>query len=252
MYDQSHLVVIDAIDGAGKSTVIRAMTDWLKQQHLTIFDLVEYQRNHHALPDLEIHDSPLHAGIDVLLSAEPTYSWVGAALREEIIKTHSSYAYHGRVAAEAFALDRQVLFTRVILPFLQAKPNRWVIQDRGVISSLAYQPLQDEHIHLEWLLSLEGNRTELARPPELLLLLRLAPEEAMQRLENRGEKIDGHIYETATFQEKLAFRYRDPAVLAPYRDAGTKIVEIDASQSPEVVGKAACEALATILVPMKE
>ena len=246
MTDQGRLVVIDAIDGAGKSTVIRAMTDWLAQKNLAVFDLLAYQKEHHRLPDVEsAEESALHAA-DVLISAEPTYSWIGAAIREEIIKVHSGYSYHGKAAAEAFALDRQVLFTRVILPFLSAKPNRWVIQDRGLISSLAYQPLQDERVTLDWLLSLEGNRAELARPPELLLLLRLAPEEAMTRLSNRKEKVDGDIYETASFQEKLALRYRDPAVLAPYRDAGTRIIEIDASGSPEDVGKRACEALASL------
>lgn len=248
MNDRSRFIVIDAIDGAGKSTVIHAMTDWLKQQNLKIFDLVEYQKIHHRLPDPETKEETLLHEADVLLTAEPSYSWIGSAIREEIIKTHSGYSYHGRSAAEAFALDRQVLFTRVILPFLNERPNRWIIQDRGVISSLAYQPLQDERVTLEWLLSLEGNRAELARPPELLLLLRLAPEEAMQRLGNRAEKIDGHIYETASFQEKLAQRYRDPAVLAPYREAGTRIIEIDASRSPEEVGKSACEALASLIV----
>lgn len=235
--NQGKLIIVDAIDGAGKSTVINGIAEQLKGQGRTIFDLQAYQKEHHALPEGETIDA------DVLLSAEPTYCWVGSAIREEIIKSHSGRSYHGRAAAEAFALDRQVLFTRVILPFLSAKPDRWVIQDRGVITSLAYQPLQDERITLDWLLSLEGNRAELSRPPDLLLLLRLTPEEAMQRLAGRAHKVDGHIYENPTFQDRLALRYRDPAVLAPYASAGTTIREIDASKSPEDVVKAACSAI---------
>ncbi len=238
--NQGKLIIVDAIDGAGKSTVINSVAEWLKGQGLTVFDLQAYQKEHHALPEGETIDA------DVLISAEPTYSWVGAAIRHEIIKSHSGRSYHGRATAEAFALDRQVLFTRVILPFLSAKPNRWVIQDRGVITSLAYQPLQDERVTMDWLLSLEGNRAELSRPPDLLLLLRLTPDEAMQRLASRTHKIDGDIYENPTFQERLALRYRDPSVLAPYTSAGTKIIEIDASQSPENVSRSACAAIETL------
>lgn len=236
MTQAGKLIVIDAIDGAGKSTAIGAMVEWLKNQDKKPFDLIEFQKTHHRLPELEeLGDA------DLLLSAEPTYSWVGAAIREEIVKEHPDRTYDGKTAALAFALDRHILFTRLILPFLQTKPNAWVIQDRGTISSLAYQPLQDPSVTLDWLLTLDGNKLELSRPPDILLLLRLAPEEAMKRLDSRTEKLDGHIFEQATFQERLAARYRDPDVLAPYKNAGTSIIEIDASRSKEEVG-AACVA----------
>ena len=234
MTDQSRLIILDAIDGAGKSTVIRAMTDWLEVRGLRLFDLVAYMRAYKRLPEIS---DPLLQGSDVLLSAEPTYAWIGAAIREEIIKTHPDRQYDGFTAAYAFALDRQILFSRVILPYLAERPRRWVIQDRSLLSSLAYQPLQDERVTFEWLLSLQGNQHELSRPPDLMLLLTLSPEEAMRRLQGRGEKIDGHIYETHDFQSRLVARYRDPVITAPYREAGTRIVEIDASQSPQKVGK---------------
>jgi dTMP kinase len=236
--DQGKLVVMDAIDGAGKSTAIRAVTAWLADRGLMSFDLVAFMQQQHRLPEVEEIGE---AG--VLLSAEPTHCWIGSAIREEIIKSHPTRVYDGLTAAQAFALDRQVLFSRVVLPFLRAKPGRWVIQDRGLISSLAYQPLQDARITIEWLLGLEGNRLELSRPPELLLLLRLTPDEAMRRLEGRGEKVDEHVFENLSFQEKLAARYRDPDVLRPYREAGTRIVEIDAAQSPEAVGRSVCAEL---------
>ncbi len=236
MTQAGKLVVIDAIDGAGKSTAIGAMVEWLKSQGKKPFDLIEFQKTHHRLPELEeLGDANL------LLSAEPTYSWVGAAIREELIKEHPDRTYDGKTTALAFALDRHILFSSLILPFLQRKPDAWVIQDRGAISSLAYQPLQDPNVTLDWLLTLDGNKLELSRPPDILLLLRLAPEEAMKRLDGRTEKLDGHIYEQATFQERLAARYRDPAVLAPYKNAGTPVVEVDASKTREEVG-AACVA----------
>jgi thymidylate kinase len=237
------LVIVDAIDGAGKYTAIKAMADHLAAKGLKIFNLSEYTQREHRLPSV---DEPGIAEADILISSEPTFCWIGAAIREEIIKAQVGRSYHAHAAAEAFALDRQVLFTRVILPFLQAKPNRYVLQERGVISSLAYQPLQDETVTVDWLLSLEGNRAELSRPPDLLFLLRLTSEEAMKRLGGRLDKVDGHIYEEQSFQERLIARYRDLEVLGPYQKAGTRIVEINANQSPEAVGQAVCNALAEL------
>lgn len=234
------LVIVDAIDGAGKYTAIKAMSEYLGAQGKKIFNLSEYTQREHRLPTV---DEPGICDADVLISSEPTFCWIGAAIREEIIKAQVGRSYHARAAAEAFALDRQVLFTRVILPFLQAKPDRFVLQERGVISSLAYQPLQDNTVTIDWLLSLEGNRAELSRPPNLLLLLRLSSEEAMKRLEGRFNKVDGHIYEELPFQERLIARYRDPEVLKPYQNLGTRIVEIDANQSPEAVGQEVCRVL---------
>lgn len=241
--DQGTFIVIDAIDGAGKSTAIRAMRTHLETKGLRVFDAVEYMQRERTLP---AHDLPELMQADVLISAEPTHAWIGSTIREEIISVKHGRSYDAFTAGQAFSLDRQVLFSRVILPFLEARPGRFVIQDRGLISSLAYQPLQDARVTIPWLLSLQGNILELSRPPELLLLLRLAPEEAMRRLAGRSDKQDGHVYEIPSFQEQLALRYRNEDVLKPYRDAGTRIEEIDASVSPENVGSACVSALSSL------
>lgn len=244
MPDQGRLIILDAIDGAGKSTATRAMADAFTRRSLRIFDLVAFMKEHGTLPE---YDDPGIREADVLLSAEPTYCWVGTAIREELIRAHPNRTYDGFAAAYGFALDRQILFSRVILPFLQSRPNRWVIQDRGVISSLAYQPLQDDRITLEWLLTLPGNKLELSRAPDLLMLLRLSPEEAMRRLSDRDANIDPQVYENYQFQAKLAARYRDPQVLAPYKDAGTRIAEIDASRTQAEVSQDVVRELETLL-----
>jgi thymidylate kinase len=243
MPDQGHFIVLDAIDGAGKSTAMKAMAEAFKLRSLRIFDLVAYTKQHGSLPEF---DDPEIRDADVLLSAEPTYCWVGTAIRDELIREHPGRSYDDFTAAQAFALDREILFSRVILPFLKARPDRWVIQDRGVISALAYQPLHDERVTLEWLLTLPGNKLELSRPPDLLMLLRLSPEEAMRRLGERDGNTDPQVYENYQFQAKLAARYRDPNVLAPYRDAGTRIVEIDASQTQAEVGQDVVRELETL------
>lgn len=240
MSQQGLFIVVDAIDGAGKSTALQAISKHLESKGKRLFDLVAFQKEHHRLPELaELAD------VDVLLSAEPTYSWAGLAVREELIKAHADRVHSGKVTAEGFSLDRYVLFSRVVLPFLNERPGRVVIQDRGVITSLAYQPLQDPSITLEWLQSLSGNALELSRPPELLFLLRITPEEAMERLSKRTEKQDGVVFENTDFQARVAMQYRSEAVLAPYKNGGTKVIEIDATQTPEQVAQALISYLPT-------
>ena len=235
MTSRGKLIVIDAIDGAGKTTAIKAVVDHLGSQGKRTFDLVAWSKSHHALPDV---DEPELMAADVMLSAEPTHTWVGAAVREELMRQHANRVNDGFIVAEGYSLDRYVLFTRVILPFLTDRPDRWVIQDRGVVTTLAYQPVQDERITVDWLSTLSGNRLELANPPDALILLRIMPEEAFARLAKRTDKQDNDIYSSNDFQARVATRYRSDEVLAPFRQAGTKIVEIDASRSPEEVSRA--------------
>lgn len=239
-----HFVVIDAIDGAGKSTAIKAIASFLEGKGLKTVSATEEMKRTGRVPEAS---DPTIAAADVLLCAEPTYAWIGAAIREEMILKHAERSYNGRITAEAYALDRAVLFSRLVLPFLAAHPNGWVVQDRGAITSFAYQPLQDPTISLDWLQNLEGNKIEMSRPPELLLLLRITPEEAMRRVDVRQTDGEKQIFEQTSFQEELALRYRDPEVLAPYQNAGTKIVEIDASQSPEAVAHDICAELTKLL-----
>lgn len=236
-YNTGMFIVIDAIDGAGKGTLIRGIADHLAAQGKRVFDLVSFMQTHQALPET---DNPDLAKADVLLSAEPTFCWIGSAIREEAIRSHADRAYDAQTIARLFSEDRLILSTRVILPFLAARADRWVIQDRGCITSLAYQPLDamrkgDTTVTEAWVAALPGNALELSHAPDLLLLLRLAPEEAMHRLDGRADKRDHAAFETLLFQQQLAARYRDPSVLKPYRETGTRIVEINAAQTPEQV-----------------
>lgn len=222
------LVVVDAIDGAGKTTAINGLADYLAERgHDKQFDLVDFQQRHHRLPELEeLGDA------EVLLAAEPTYSWIGAGIREELVKTHKDRSYSGMSAVRAFALDREILYKRVIIPFLATSPKHWVIQDRGLITSLAYQPLQDPSVDVSDVLMEPGNLTELSCPPDLLCLLTLDVSIAQNRLEGRKEKQDDHIFETKDFQRALAERYMLDEVRDPFADTGSVIVEIDASKTP--------------------
>lgn len=243
--NDGQLIVVEGIDGSGKSTILEAGKKWVQSQGLKIFDVVEFSEREHRLPDLkDIGDA------QVLMAAEPCFCWTGDSIRQEIIAKHDGVQsqsqsqkeeprYSGYETAEAFALDRLVLFRRVIIPFLQGHPDRLVFKDRGVGSSLAYQPLQDTSLTTLKLLELSGNAQSIAFAPTLLVLVRTEAAAAMARLEGRTEKQDNVIFEERGFQERLAIRFLSADVLGPFRQAGTEIAELDGNLPKEAMAQAA-------------
>ncbi|HWQ99275.1 MAG TPA: hypothetical protein VN397_00305 [Candidatus Methylomirabilis sp.] len=232
--DRGIFVQIDGIDGSGKSTLLASARNWAEKRGLKIFDVVDWSKREKTLPSLEdVSDA------DVLLTAEPTHAGIGWAIRNEIIRNGTPY--DAAMAAHAFALDRGVQYRRLILPFLAARPGRWVIQDRGLLTSLAYQPLQYETekrgdpITVEWLLSLPGNIIALERTPDVFVFLDIDPNIAHARLASRTDKRDDVRYEQADFQSVAAERFRSAPVTAPLTERGTRMFIIDGGKTKDEV-----------------
>lgn len=224
--DRGLYIQIDGIDGSGKSTLFRSAREWFGERVLSIFDAVEFSKSERRIPTLsDVGDA------DILFTSEPTHAWIGKAIREEIIRTGTPY--NARFAAEAYALDRAVQINRLVKPFLETKPGRWVVQDRGLISTLAYQPLQSElegdekRIDIEWLLSLQGNQIALDFTPDHFILLDLDADIARSRLDARHDKQDDARFEQIDFQRALSERYRTNEVTQPFHSKGTQIHRID-------------------------
>lgn len=236
--DQGRLIHIDGIDGSGKSTLLNAATAWANTQGLSTFDVVAWSKREHRLPTLDdVGDA------DVLFTAEPTHAGIGDVIRNEIIRDGSPY--DARFTAQAFALDRGVQYRRLILPFLRSRPGRWVMQDRGLSTSLAYQPLQSERdtvdpdarVTMDWLLTLDGNRITHEDPPDVFVFVDIDPNVALARLANRTEKFDNHLYEKEDFQVALAERYRHPDIHAVLTKRGTQFIIIDGGKTREEVAQ---------------
>lgn len=237
---------IDGIDGSGKSTLLNAARAWAEERGLRVVDTVAWSRENGRHPTLEdVGDA------DVLLTAEPTHAGIGKEIREEIIRTDTPY--DARFAAEAFALDRGVQYTRLILPFLNARSGRIVIQDRGLLSSLAYQPLQSEtdgsesRVDIPWLLTLEGNRIALSFPPDSFIFLDINPAIAKKRLANRAEKVDNHVYDASSFQIALAKRFRSEDVTEPFTSRGTRLLVMDGSKTREALAEEMRQILSSLM-----
>lgn len=228
--DKGRLIVVDAIDGAGKDTLARALKETLRLgSKLCNLDAVAKE----SRPLLyEPGDSEFFEPYDALFVSQPTYVGVGKVIREEIMKKSE---YNARSTAQAFSLDRHVLYERTILPFLRARSNRVVIQVRGLMSSLTYQTIQadDEgsRLTVQELLDLPGNALELSRRPDLILLLMVTPETAAKRLQGRTDKQDGDKFVDPRFQARVSLRYRSKEVLEPFKLLGSNIVFIDAEKT---------------------
>lgn len=219
------LVMFDGIDGSGKGTLVSALAAWAKKHHLKVFDLRAYNRRHHTLPE----PSELKR-YDVILSAEPTFSLVGQAIREEIVR-HNERVYTAMETAQAYALDRLILYRRVIIPALQA--GKYVFQERGFSTSICYQPIQKDTLSIRKILKLEGNQLALRYRPDLLVIVTVDPHLAMRRLTRRYDKKDAAIFEKLHFLQKAQRRFRATWFQKIFTQAGSRVEYIDTDQ-PQV------------------
>jgi dTMP kinase len=233
-------VMVDGIDGSGKSTIIQGIADWLKKNNLKIFDLKNYWIKHKNYPELY---KVLKA--DVIVSAEPTLVWVGEAIRQELIHNKGVEKYSARLTAEAFSIDRAILYKKIIIPAL--KVGRIIIQDRGVTTSLVYQPAQSGKISIKKLLKLEGNALALHWAPDILLIADVKPEIAMERLKKRIAKQDNVIFEKLAFQKKIYRRFKSRWFKNLLKNYGSQVAYIDAAQPPQQMIKEAIEILKTYI-----
>lgn len=153
MTNESFFIVIEGIDGAGKTSIAQQLRNVLEQTQ----------------------------GDGVLLTQEPhADSLVGAEIRAALAGNRPMSA---QSLALAFALNRSDHLVRIVEPFLQPA-GRIVICDRYVLSSLVYQA-RDE-ISMEAIYSLNS----WARPPNLTIVLTVSPMKAYERMRRREHKRD--------------------------------------------------------------
>ncbi len=211
-------VMIDGLDGSGKGTVVNALRDHLEKDGKKIFDLREYWKTTNDIPELsEV------MGYDVICSSEPTFSMIGKVIRDEIIKENSR-EYSGMSTAQAFALDREVLYRKLLIP--ARKAGKIIIQERGITTSLVYQPVQNEKIQLKEILGLPGNQLAIRNAPDMLLILRVEPRVVIERLRQR-EKKDNAIFENLFFQRKVQFRFESGWLNKLFTHHKSKVIYLD-------------------------
>jgi len=146
-------IVIDGIDGCGKSTMVNLMADKLSKNG------------------------------KVVSTAEPSQGPIGKVLRDFLKNKKIS----GEIDALLFAADRLWHVDNVIKPALEE--NTTVISDRYVGSSLAYQSAQKGCKNGEiddWVRELN----KFVIKPDLYIVLDIAPEDSLKRRDNFDEKFE--------------------------------------------------------------
>lgn len=134
-------IVLEGIDGCGKSTHAHLLAKWLEDQ-----------------------------GHTVLQTAEPTKSAVGRLTR---LVLSGELSVSPRTLALLFTGDRMGHVRREIVPALEQ--GKTVVCERYWYSTVAYQSAQG--LDREWLVSING----FAPEPDVALLLDVAPKEGEAR-----------------------------------------------------------------------
>lgn len=104
-------IVFEGIDGAGKSTQIKILKEWLEDN-----------------------------GLQVETVVEPTDSDVGKLIRKLLTQPNATSETMQKTLGLLFAADRLLLMDKITN---YEKENKVVLSDRSFISSLAYQDPQD-------------------------------------------------------------------------------------------------------------
>jgi len=154
---RGRFVVLEGIDGCGKSTQLKALADWLPRSGL------------------------LAAGAELHLTREPGGTALGQALRQLLLHPPGAAAPHPTAELLLYAADRAQHVEQVIAPALAA--GHWVLSDRYSGSTAAYQG-HGRGLPLPLIDQLEQIATA-GLQPDLTLWLDLPLDEACRR---RGDR----------------------------------------------------------------
>jgi thymidylate kinase len=235
-----NLIEIDGIDSCGKGVLYDVIKQWAIDDGLPVCDLVGINTNMEAnvVPSWEKLKKHITPGCKVLLVAEPMHAGIGKIVRGEITNkdANKENPYSPLSTAHAYALDRDVLYKRLVIPALEE--GVIVVSDRGAITSLVYQPIQAEmysgysrDLFLGHVLGMPGNQRELSHVPGLLALQQIAPEVAMAWQKNR-EKQDEVIFETLDFQQRAAMVYASDWLKEFFERRGSQVLHIAPGATP--------------------
>lgn len=170
-----HYIALEGIEGAGKSTVARLLADHLR-----------------------------NSGHEVVIVREPGGTSVGEGIRDVLL-----HGDHLEPWTEAllFAAQRAQLAAEVVRPALTE--GKWVISDRTVYSSLAYQG-GGRGLGVETVRVVNGAGL-LGSWPEMVILLELEPAVGL----SRQEVPDRIGAEGLEFQRKVADTFAMLANIEP-------------------------------------
>jgi dTMP kinase len=192
------LIVIEGLEGAGKTTAVNTVIDLLSKKN-----------------------------IKIITTREPGGTVIGELLRTIIKNPEYGNVLDNKSELLLLYAARIQLLEQLIKPALQL--GHWVVADRFELSTLAYQGggrgLNSNMINMLSSFCLEGFK------PDLTLYLDISPELGMERVKSRGK------YDRIE-QQSIDFFHRVHDEYIKYINAHSDISIIDASRPIQEVQRA--------------
>jgi dTMP kinase len=205
--ERGHFITLEGGEGVGKSTQVRALAEALKAR-----------------------------GIEVLVTREPGGSDGAEAIRELLLSGNED-RWGPQAEALLFAAARADHVEKTIQPALEA--GKWVVSDRFVDSSLAYQGgaggLGIETVREINAFAIDGSFPDRT----LVLTLDDGAERARARDRDGSDRIGGR---SGDYHHKVDTAFRLIAIEEPER-----VVLVDASGSKDEVTKRLLDSIADLL-----
>ena len=229
MMKRGRFVVVDGLDGVGKGVFLDTFVEEAQTDGRRVFDVHKFWKSH------DFHPSPADVGnADVLVTSEPTFCGTGRYIRNELIAKNDR-SYSPQAVAEAYALDRHILYEQLLLPALERGID--VYQSRSFSSSVTYQRQsaldQGTDFSIADIMAIPGNSFCAGYPMNLLVIPTITDvEEAVQRSKGR-DKDDNCKFENLAFQLKLKPRFESDEFKHLFASLGVSIVYMDAGVSIE-------------------
>ena len=149
-------IVIEGIDGCGKTTQINELSNWLPKSGL------------------------MDGSSELIKTREPGGSHLGKKIRSLILDNNENNKPSSLSELLLYSADRAEHISKIISPALQK--NNWVISDRFSDSTLAYQGY-GRGINLEIIKKIESIVCQ-GETPDLTIFLDITPEESILRRKN--------------------------------------------------------------------
>ena len=166
-------IVLEGIDGCGKTTQINELSKWLPKSGL------------------------IDKNATLIKTREPGGSILGREIRDMILNTTKSNSPSILTELLLYSADRAEHISKIILPALQN--GDWIISDRFSGSTLAYQGYGRE-ISIDIIKKLENIVCHNIKP-DLTFFLEISPEESIRRRRNKvADRIESEGFE---FLEKV-------------------------------------------------
>ncbi|MCM3750017.1 dTMP kinase [Paenibacillus pasadenensis] len=198
-------ITIEGGEGAGKTTLIRLLAAELEAQ-----------------------------GLPVMTTREPGGIPIAEKIREVILDT-SHTSMDGRTEALLYAAARRQHLVEKVVPALDA--GQWVICDRFIDSSLAYQGYA-RGLGMETVREINRYAIE-SWMPDITLYLDIPPELGLARIAASSQREVNRLdLEKESFHRKVRQGY-----LLLLEQEPERIVMLDASGEPEEILKEACRVI---------